>query len=381
MDVILGTPDNGSFGNRLIYQNQWLNANTVLSKLFNSTPTYRRSSLSDINTIAVSDLSGDDKSDVITGHEYDAGNNIFEWFNDKVGELSVTPDRAYSTGVGQFIMDFKLSDYDLDGVVDLIVGLRSTSGLFTGSVKTYKGSGGGVFTPDQSFSLAAGLIPLGEVWAVDTGDVDGDGDPDIVVGSHTHDYQGFIDIFLNGASGKGLGNPGYFEWCSRYLASGAVNDIKVVDMMEDDQSDPDILAAVITNSSAGEILMWHNNNGVFGLPDTTHAFSVYVTPNLPHDNFNPLAACITVDAAPINRDIYPEVVFGTRSSTFYTGDIYVLKTFGMLPRSGIQLNSSSVGEVNTLDLADFNKDSKLDVVAGTRTSVSQGKLVIYFFSE
>jgi hypothetical protein len=193
--------------------------------------------------------------------------------------------------------------------------------------------------------------------------------------------MGSIDIFLNGTNGTGGGSPGAFAWGSRYKAFGAVNDIKVIDMMEDDQGDPDILAAIATNSSAGGILLWQNNGGKFGVPDTSSYYGVLETPHLPHDGYSPSAACISVDAAPINRDIYPEVVLGTRSSSFYTGDVFVLKTFGMLPRSGVQLNTNSAGEVNTLDLADFNKDSKLDVVAGTRTSKTQGKLVIYFYSE
>ncbi len=59
----------------------------------------------------------------------------------------------------------------------------------------------------------------------------------------------------------------------------------------------------------------------------------------------------------------------------------MLKTFGLLPTHGHQLNNVSAGEVNTIDLADFNKDLRVDIVVGTRTSITQGKLVVYFYSD
>ncbi len=380
-DVVLGTPFTNTTGNLLVYQNQWTSANTPLTKLFDASPTYRRNSFSDINAITAADLSGDDNSDVVTGQEYNTGSNILAWFNNG-GDLSNSPDYGYATDFSTFVMDAEVIDYDRDGILDLVVGLRTSLSNFTGGVQTFRGGGGGVFTADQTIVTAATDIKLGEVWGMDVGDLDGDGDFDIVVGTRSNTYLGYIDIYLNGANGKGWGAPGVFIWDARYTPFGAVNDIKVIDMKEDDQGDPDILAATSTTSGSGAVLLWLNRNGMFGKPDTTgHAFEQHVTPHWPNDGFNPQAECLSIDAAPINRDVFPEVIVGTRSSQFYTGDIYLLKTFGLLPTHGHQLNNVSAGEVNTIDLADFNKDLRVDIVVGTRTSITQGKLVVYFYSD
>jgi hypothetical protein len=54
----------------------------------------------------------------------------------------------------------------------------------------------------------------------------------------------------------------------------------------------------------------------------------------------------------------------------------------MLPSSGRQLNSSQyIGEVVTMDIGDFNSDNLKDVVVGTRSSATQGKLLIYFHDD
>ncbi|MFH1755837.1 MAG: hypothetical protein ABIA59_09060, partial [Candidatus Latescibacterota bacterium] len=196
------------------------------------------------------------------------------------------------------------------------------------------------------------------------------------------DYWGYVEIFLNGSDGGGKGAAGNFFWNARYLAIGSVNDLEVVDMMEDDQGDPDIIAAHSMSPNTGCVLLWHNTGGSFGILDTLGGYwGPDITASLPNDIFYPNGECISIDVAHINRDIFPDVLVGTRTSSSYTGNLLLLKTYGVFPTHGIQLNESTVGEVNTIDMADFNKDNKNDIVIGTRTSLSQGKLVIYFYDE
>jgi type II secretory pathway pseudopilin PulG len=381
-DVILGTPYNGTTGNLLIYQNNWKNAHTALTKLFSATPTYRRSAISDVNTISVTDLSGDNNWDVLTGQQYNIGNNILLWFNQGGGALGNSPDYLYSSSNATYVMDSKIVDYNMDGHWDLIVGLKTSLGIYTGGIQTFAGQGGGVFMVDQLITMAGADVHLGEIWAVDTGDIDGDGDQDLVVGSHVNDYMGYIDVYRNGGNGLGEGVLGHYKWDSRYMSYGAVNDIKVIDMAEDDQNDPDIVTAMSMAPGAGLILLYLNNDGSFGIPDTSESYyGPLVSSSYPNDYFYPHAECISLDAARINRDVFPDLLVGTRSSEYYTGDLFLLKTFGLLPSFGTQLNESSAGEINTIDLADFNKDSKTDIVVGTRTSMTQGKLIIYFYNE
>ena len=88
-----------------------------------------------------------------------------------------------------------------------------------------------------------------------------------------------------------------------------------------------------------------------------------------------------IEVLRINNDVYPDVAIGTKSSDFYTGDIFVLPAYGTLPSAGIKINLDSHGEVVTMDIADFNRDNKPDIVFGTRTSATEGSLVVYFGRE
>ena len=129
--------------------------------------------------------------------------------------------------------------------------------------------------------------------------------------------------------------------------------------------------------------MWFNTAGAFGQPDTTgYSFPVGVSTTWPSDYVNANAEVLSLIAARVNPDIFPEVYYGTRKSAVYTGDAYVLESYGSLPSTGRLLNTTStIGEVVTVGLSDFNLDNMLDLVVGTRSSSTQGKLIIYFYSQ
>ena len=377
-DIVLGTPFGGGSGNLLVFLNKRKNATTALGALFDTTPNYRRNALNNINTISVFDFSGDGKNDVLTGTQYNAGNNILIWHNVSGGELGATPGGAYVSNANTFVLDSDLAELTNDDNVDIIVGLKGLPGTFTGGFQSFRSLGNGNFVSLQHVTRAGEETQwvLGEVWAVDAGDVNGDDHVDIVVGSHAADYQGYVDVYLNEGNGA-------MVWNARYLTKGAVNDVELIDMMEDDEEDLDILAGMSSSANHGWLACWHNTEGTFGQADTTgFVFPVGVTPRWPNDAVAPNAEVLSLATGCVNPDIFPEVFFGTRASSFYTGDVYVMETFGMLPTAGRKLNTSSnIGEVVTMELADFNKDSLTDLVIGTRSSSTQGKLIIYFYEQ
>lgn len=379
MDIILGTALFGGIGNMLVFHNKWQSSTTPVTELFESEPVYRRDAGDNINAMEAHDLSGDGTRDVLSGLDNSTAPNIQIWFTKSGGVLSTTPDAAYITSGLNEVMDSKLADFDGDGNVDLIVGLKSPLGFFEGAFETFIGNGSGNFVQSEYVTTAGsvGDISLGQIWAVETGDVDGDGDEDIVIGSHNTNYTGYIDIYLNrdDASGK-------FAWYSRYISLGAVNDLRVIDMKEDDGNDPDIIAAVTTADNVGLVLLWLNTAGTFGIPDTTEfGFEPEVTPNGFDDYVDANGEALSLGILHVNNDLFPDVVYGTRSSSLYTGDIYVLASYGTFPSSGQKINRTESGEIVTIDVADFNKDSRPDIVVGTRSSATQGRLVAYFGRE
>ncbi len=379
VDIVLGTALVTGIGNMLVFHNNWQTSATPITELFQSDPTYRRDAGQNVNTLAKLDFNGDGTIDVLSGLDYSTGQNLQVWFTGTGGVLSTSPDAAYMTSGASVVMDSKLADFDNDGIKDLVVALRSSFGTYTGGFETFIGGGGGSFTSREYITMAgpSGSINLGEVWAVDTGDIDGDGDEDIVIGSHTNTYLGCIDIYRN--DGTASGN---FTWYQRYLSRYAVNDLKVIDMMEDDQGDPDIIAATSAAVNNGLIFLWLNTAGTFGVPDTTgYAFQPEETPNWPDDWVNAQGEALSLGVLHVNNDLFPDIAYGTRNSVLYTGDIYILPAYGTLPVLGQKINQSASGEIITMDVADFNWDNRPDIVVGTRTSATQGRLVAYFGKE
>jgi hypothetical protein len=55
----------------------------------------------------------------------------------------------------------------------------------------------------------------------------------------------------------------------------------------------------------------------------------------------------------------------------------IFQCYGYVP-SAPQWVSPDVGEAITLTINDFNKDWKYDLAIGTRTSLSQGHVVVFF---
>jgi hypothetical protein len=378
-DIVLGTALTVGFGNMLVFHNNWTSLATPMSELFDPDPVYRRDAGHNINIISTYDLTGDGAPDVTTGLDDAISPNVTEWFN-SAGVLSESPDILYTSSGLNEVMDIEMVDFNLDGHIDMLTGLKSPVGG-SGAFEVYMGSGGGDFTSTQYVTLAgpAGEYLLPEVWAVEAADFDGDGDVDIVVGTHVTTKEGFIDFYQNLGYGSGV-----FAWHSRYLPGGGVNDLEAVDMMEDDGGDYDLIAAYAGMNDIGGVTLWLNDgSGEFGIPDTLGKtpYPPGVLKNLPDDYVEIEGDVQAIATLRVNNDVFPDLAIGTKSSDFYTGDLWVLPAYGTLPSMGIKINATNNGEIVTMDVADFNRDGRPDIVLGTRTSSTQGSLVAYFGKE
>lgn len=376
-DIVLGTALAGGIGNMLVFQNKRENTTTPVTELFDADPTYRRDAGYNINAMRAFDYSGDGTPDVVSGLDVGTDPNVQFWLTETGGVLSTSPDVVYHAGGFNEVMDIRLVDLDGDGQLDMLVGLKSSFGVYKGAVVVYKGYGGNSFMPAYTISTAGatGALEIGDVWAVGSGDIDGDGDQDMVIGSHETEYTGCIDVYTNTA--------GALSWHARYESFGAVNDLMVIDMMEDDSRDPDIVAGISSGENYGFVMLWSNTGGTFGWADTTgYSFEPETTPNLPEDWVYAGGEVLCVVDIALNNDVFPDVAYGTRrSALLYLGDIYVLPSYGTLPDGGIKVNTGEMGQIIAIDRADFNKDSRPDLVVGTRSSSTQGRLVAFFGRE
>ena len=134
--------------------------------------------------LALGDVDGDGDLDLVVGN-WQQQNCLY--LNHGTGVFSdATPSRM---PVGNYpTTSLALGDVDLDGDLDLVVGLRWGGSLL------YLNNGTGTFT-----NATASRMPVSNANAssLALGDVDGDGDPDLVVGNR----WGQILLYLNSGTG------------------------------------------------------------------------------------------------------------------------------------------------------------------------------------
>lgn len=373
IDIVLGTPTSSGPGNAYFFINNWESSSTPLSSLFNSSADFVRNANTDVNAILTFDYNRDMLPDVLTAQESADGNNLMFWFNDSTGAVGDAPAVLMTSGASSFASTLELREMTGDSDPDILVGHRSSLATYGGGFELFSRYLGSYYSVSVETDYAPGQ-PLGQVVALDTGDLDLDGDLDLVVGSNSGPYWGNIDIYLNDGTG-------HFTWFRRYLAKAGVNDVDVVELGNDKLGLPDLLVGVSVAQNVGGLQVWTNGLKRFGSPDTTgFVYDAYTVAAVPDYYLDAGGEVLTVDAAFLDLDIYPEILIGTRSSLFYTGDLLLVRRFA----DSVSVNNIKVniaGEVVTIDLADFNKDSRTDIVVTTRTSQTSGKLAIYFVDD
>lgn len=363
-DLVVGSTFNSGISNILVYWNDRKNASTPPSAIFPMTPTFGRNAPHDVLTLDSGNLNGDPIDDVTSGLNYDVGTNVDTWFTLKGGSkglLPTSPQQSYATLGITRAMKIVARDMNADGDIDLVVGKDITSASFLGEVEIFLGNGSGSYTSTTTLNSFGGF-PLHSVRDMAVADLDNNGHPDIVMGLNIGTTQGMIAAYMN------QGSNSYTEGVWAYTA-GRVNAVAAIDMVENNLGTVDILAASQTSSTSGSVELWHGtlSGGVYSIPTS-----------LPSDVYTPPGAPTALVVGTFDPDIFPDVVVGTRDSGAYSGHVYGLKAFGFLPSSSSPINLTTIGEVVTAHVDDFNLDFQKDFAIGTRTGATSGNVVIFF---
>jgi hypothetical protein len=211
-------------------------------------------------TVALVDLNGDGKADVVVSNLYMDPNNLNE--GSVVGVLLGNGDGTFqgavTYGAGAGAYTAAIADFNRDGKPDVVV-----ANTWSGSVAVLLGKGDGTLLPAVMYA-SGGTTPI----AVAAADVNGDGKSDVLV---THND---FNIGANDRVGVLLGNgDGTFQAAAIYLSGGfSTTSVVVADVNMDGR--PDLVVGNQCNASnncsngmvAGVLL--GNGDGTFQNPVT-----------------------------------------------------------------------------------------------------------------
>ena len=212
-----------------------------------------------VYSVAVGDVNGDGHPDVVVANLcgfYNCDSPF--WEPPGIGQIGVLlgtgdgmfqPTIVYNSG-GFDSYAVSIGDVNGDGDPDLVVAnLCDTSDCNNGSVSVLLGNGDGIFQAPLSYSSGD------HAWEIAVGDVNGDGNPDLVVGTCSLNSVALCTV---GTVGVLLGNgDGTFQTLATYSAGGShVASVVIGDLNGD--GCPDL---VVANGGVGVLL--NNGNGTF----------------------------------------------------------------------------------------------------------------------
>ncbi len=199
-----------------------------------------------VHALAALDADLDGDEDFLSGHAQDASAAEVRLRRNTRDHLraafAAAPGAAGSTG-GNTVYGLTAADLDNDGDPDL------ASGEVGGTLRVWENDGdpfGGAWGGATAGNVGGGAWVL----AVHAADLDGDGDPDLVTGN----TGGAVRAWTND------GTPFAGTWAQTVVGttSGGANGVALGDL--DNDGDPDIVSAHSVGASA-EVIAWRNEGG------------------------------------------------------------------------------------------------------------------------
>lgn len=310
-DLVLNNNYDGSGFYSKIYKNN-NNISFVLEDIVGITSSSNKISY-------LSDVNNDGNIDILS----QSTGMLSIKFNDGTGAFFNQYDILYPYNTA-FASKIKTEDLDNDSDMDIIVVIGYSSYI-------YKNNGGGTFATTPY--LAADIDGLS---SIDAGDLDGDGDKDIM---YTSFLQSKIIWKKNNGTGT-LGAERYITQANKYISDVCVGDL-------DADQDFDIVISSITND---KIITYVND----GLGNGFTEQKIIGTINNPS----------SVNTGDFNNDGLTDVVVSCFDN-YSEGKLAFLLNNGNLNFSDPHIMNMNVGQAITIAVADMDNDGKLDVVTAS----------------
>lgn len=385
-DVVTGDLDNDGYPDLVSADGKiigWQNKGAPFSGLWNNqalgspgVATY---------ALALGDLDNDGYLDVASGSEWSGGYEVQVWQNDG------TPfDAVWSSndvGDADAVLALAIGDLDNDGYLDLISGddgaainaWENDGTPFTGFwAGQYVGSGStdvsalavGDLDNDGDLDVVSGNAsnrvsawendgdPFGGTWSAQTvfttddgiesltlADADGDGDLDVLAGCDAgEDYE--VTAWQND------GTPFAGTWTQHDVGKIEVDVYDVAAADFDVDGDPDLASGSQAHATLAEVRAWENGgspfSGAWGGTDVGETG----------------ADVHALTAADLDRDGDPDLIAATQVITAWPNS----RTLDVLGSWTEGAQPLPADDALSVDLADFDRDGKLDIAAGTKGS-------------
>src|SRR5437868_6363139 len=265
------------------------------------TPVVYPTGADDAHSIAVADVNGDGKLDLVVANNCSNGNCFSSAAVGSVSVLLGNGDGTFQAAVvfdsgGSGATSVAVADVNGDGKPDLLVAnfCVTTSNCANGTVSVLLGNGDGTFRPAVAYNSGGSLAV-----SLAVADVNGDGKPDVVVANCTNcgSPPG------NGSVGVLLGNgDGTFQ-TAQVFTSGEPSAVAIADVNGDKK--PDVIVAQCVSPAFGCV---PGQVGVL-LGNGDGTFQAIVTYGTGAANPN------SVTVADVNGDSKLDLVVGNASGT------------------------------------------------------------------
>jgi Bacterial Ig-like domain (group 3)/FG-GAP-like repeat len=277
-----------------------------------------------VSSLAVADLNGDGKLDVVATNYENPGLTVWLGNGDGTFQAATTISLA---GFFSSTNSVAIGDLNGDGIPDLAVAQSAVGGEGYGAVAILLGNGDGTFQSPREISA---LVPA---LAIRIADLNRDGKPDLVVGESVGG-----EVFFGTGDGtfKSNGGLGTFDAASYSVAVADVNK----------DGWPDILLS----DSSGELELILNNG------DGTFAFAVQVSAGLGQ-------VVWWIAAADVNGDGNPDLITANQCGKHCQMGVSVILGNGDGTfQPAVEYPAGRADSSGAVALADVNGDGHLDIL-------------------